>query len=272
MFDLMRNIKIISLLLLLFLLSSATLDPLGIDTSTGTVKRWSAGDVLNGGTGDALTSNGLDQFAATTSAELAGVISDETGSGSLVYGTSPTFDGNLVLDNSSTIRSGLTATDNVLLQAYDVDGAAYTTFGTLTANNTPTFDLSASTTVSGTPLKRRYLQFILVSPTTDVEAATGVGSDFEFPFAGTLTGVGCYAETAGTTGLMTIDFNLNGSTTMTTNKITLDSTERSSRTALTAPALTTTAVSVGNFGSWDVDGVQTTKAKGLTCWAELNQT
>jgi hypothetical protein len=33
----------------------------------------------------------LSQFAATTSAQLAGVISDETGSGSLVFATSPTI-------------------------------------------------------------------------------------------------------------------------------------------------------------------------------------
>lgn len=37
----------------------------------------------------ATTSNKLNDFAATTSAELAGIISDETGSGSLVFGTSP---------------------------------------------------------------------------------------------------------------------------------------------------------------------------------------
>ena len=39
----------------------------------------------------ALRSDKLSVFAATTSAELAGVISDETGSGALVFGTSPTF-------------------------------------------------------------------------------------------------------------------------------------------------------------------------------------
>ena len=39
----------------------------------------------------ATTSNKLSAFAATTSAELAGVISDETGSGVLVFGTSPTL-------------------------------------------------------------------------------------------------------------------------------------------------------------------------------------
>ena len=41
--------------------------------------------------GDALTTNPLSQFAATTSAQLAGVISDETGSGALVFATSPTL-------------------------------------------------------------------------------------------------------------------------------------------------------------------------------------
>lgn len=43
------------------------------------------------GGGDALTSGTLAQFAATTSLELKGVISDETGSGSLVFATSPGF-------------------------------------------------------------------------------------------------------------------------------------------------------------------------------------
>lgn len=43
------------------------------------------------GGGDALTSNPLSQFATTTSLQLKGVISDETGSGSLVFATSPTL-------------------------------------------------------------------------------------------------------------------------------------------------------------------------------------
>lgn len=42
-------------------------------------------------TGVALTSGTLAQFAATTSAQLAGVISDETGSGSLVFANAPTL-------------------------------------------------------------------------------------------------------------------------------------------------------------------------------------
>lgn len=47
-------------------------------STTGGTRSWIAA-------GNALTSNPLSQFAATTSAQLAGVISDETGSGSLVF-------------------------------------------------------------------------------------------------------------------------------------------------------------------------------------------
>ncbi len=44
-----------------------------------------------GGGGDALTTNPLSQFAATTSLQLKGVISDETGSGALVFADTPTL-------------------------------------------------------------------------------------------------------------------------------------------------------------------------------------
>lgn len=47
--------------------------------------------------------NKLSAFAATTSSELAGVISDETGSGALVFGTGPTISGaTLSLDDTNS--------------------------------------------------------------------------------------------------------------------------------------------------------------------------
>ena len=58
----------------------------------------------------------------------------------------------ITLANAGGVRTGTTAADTLLLQAYDVDGTAYTTFGTLTAGNTPTFNLAASTTVGGAPI------------------------------------------------------------------------------------------------------------------------
>ncbi len=48
---------------------------------------------------------------------------------------------------TAALQTDVDAADTTLLQAYDVDGAAYTTFATLTAGNTPTFDLSTATTI-----------------------------------------------------------------------------------------------------------------------------
>lgn len=52
--------------------------------------RWEPG-AGGGGGGDALVANPLSQFAATTSAQLAATISNETGSGLLVFATTPTL-------------------------------------------------------------------------------------------------------------------------------------------------------------------------------------
>jgi len=60
--------------------SSAT-SPVTLNTTTGAIGCATCG----------VTGTGLNQFASTTSAQLAGVISDETGSGSAVFGTAPTL-------------------------------------------------------------------------------------------------------------------------------------------------------------------------------------
>jgi hypothetical protein len=65
------------------------------------------------GVGNALTTNPLSQFAATTSAQLAGVISDETGSGALVFGTSPTFTTNITTPQITGVSGNLTLTNAV---------------------------------------------------------------------------------------------------------------------------------------------------------------
>lgn len=64
--------------------------------------------------GDALVANPLSQFAATTSAQLAGVLSDETGTGAAVFSTGPTLSGPLgIVENdigASTHDAGNTGT------------------------------------------------------------------------------------------------------------------------------------------------------------------
>jgi len=59
--------------------------------AVGTATTTARADHVHPTTGLGLTASGLNQFGATTSAQLAGVISDETGSGALVFATSPTL-------------------------------------------------------------------------------------------------------------------------------------------------------------------------------------
>ena len=68
------------------------------------------------GTGGTVAYQGgtLAQFAATTSLELKGVISDETGSGSLVFGTTPTFTTSIT---SPIVIGGSDTTSSLILRA-----------------------------------------------------------------------------------------------------------------------------------------------------------
>lgn len=71
----------------------------GIQTFNGGAYSFSARPSFDGNTpwdsgnlaSPASTAGNLSQFAATTSAQLAGVLSDETGSGAAVFGTTPTL-------------------------------------------------------------------------------------------------------------------------------------------------------------------------------------
>lgn len=64
-------------------------------------------NVTSGG-GDALTTNPLSQFASTTSAQLMGVISDETGTGSLVFANAPTINNAIMTGVTNTAASTTT--------------------------------------------------------------------------------------------------------------------------------------------------------------------
>lgn len=52
----------------------------------------------------------------------------------------------LTMPTGAGLKTRTSSGNTLLLQAYDVDGAAYTTFGTLTAGNTPTLDFNVATT------------------------------------------------------------------------------------------------------------------------------
>lgn len=131
---------------------------LAVDDSTGELRRLkvdSNGRLLcsatvsgGGGSGDvngpaSSTDNAIARFDGTGGKTLqnSGVTVDDSNN---VAGAA-----SLTVATGAGVRTGTAATNTLLLQAYDVDGAAYTTFITLTANNTPTRDLSTSVTIGG---------------------------------------------------------------------------------------------------------------------------
>ncbi len=99
----------------IFVCSTTAGGTLGTDTITFTEK-----GAAGAGTGDALVASSLAQFAATTSAELAGVLSNETGTGLSVFATSPTFSTSLLTDSATISLFNATAT------TLNVGGAATT--------------------------------------------------------------------------------------------------------------------------------------------------
>lgn len=122
----------------------------------------------------ALTNNKLSVFAATTSAELAGVISDETGSGALVFATSPTLvTPTLGVASATSINKvSITApaTGSTLTIA---DGKALTVSNTLTFTGT---DASSVAFGAGGTVVYRADKLSVHAATTSAELA-GVISD-----------------------------------------------------------------------------------------------
>lgn len=79
-------------------IAALTTNSFGLDILTksdaASIRSYIGAGTGNGiGNGDALTTNPLSQFATTTSSQLAGVLSDETGTGSVVFSASPTLTG-----------------------------------------------------------------------------------------------------------------------------------------------------------------------------------
>lgn len=95
--------------------------------------------------GNAQTANPLSQFAATTSAQLAGVITDETGSGSLVFATSPTLSSPVVGTQTAGNNTTLAASTAFVTSAISTAGTGYA----LTADPLSQFAATTSAQFAG---------------------------------------------------------------------------------------------------------------------------
>lgn len=190
-----------------------------------------AGAVHTLGGGDALTSGTLAQFAATTSAQLATVISDETGSGGgLVFATGPTLSNPIV--------------------------------GTQSAGDNST--KAASTAYADTAVaKQPEVLTVAVSDETTAIAADTAKVTFRMPFAMTLTAVRASLTTASASGgPFTVDIN-EGGTTILSTKLTIDDTETTSTTAGTGAVISDTSLADDAEITIDVDDDGDGAATGL---------
>ena len=105
----------------------------------------------------------------------------------------------------------------------------------------------------------RYVTTYLSDGSTDLTTGTNLML-VDCPYTGTITNVYATLGTAPTGASIIVDVNLNGSTIMTTNKIEIEATETSSRTAATQPGLTTTAIAAGDILAYDIDQIGATVA------------
>lgn len=221
--------------------------------STGTTKKVSFSTLTNGlTTGLAPTASptftgtvtavALTTSGAVTLGTLTGVLRSDTG----------------VVSTDSDVTDIVSASSLTLAGKVELATTAEINTGTDSTRAMPVDQFVASNR------NVRYVFYRIIEATTDTSTGTTKGGDFEAPFTGTITEIGAYVDTAGTTGTMIVDVNKNGTTLMTTDKVSIDTTEKSSRTAATAPTLTTTSITAGDLITFDIDAVHTTAAKGLT--------
>jgi hypothetical protein len=195
----------------------------------------------------ALSGNKLSFFAATTSAELAGVISDETGTGLLVFNNSPTFitptlgtpaSGTLTNCTGLPISTGIsglaTGIATFLATPTSANLAAAVTdetgTGLLVFNNSPTF----ITPVLGTPASGTLTNCTGLPISTGISGlATGIAT-----FLATPTSANLAAAVTNETGTGLLVFATSPS--LTTPSLGVASATSINKVAITAPATSAT--------------------------------
>lgn len=121
--------------------------------------------------------------------------------------------------------------------------------------------------------RTRFILYRILGSTTDTSVTSSVGGDFVMPFGGIIYEVGATVDTAGTTNVTTVDIK-NNTVSILSTKITIDSTEKTSRTAAT-PSLINglyKTFQIGDIFTFDITTISTTPAKGLTVYVDVVQT
>lgn len=173
--------------------------------------------------------------------------------------------GNSVLNNSGAARA-TTATDGFIMHPSvagvptGVPAHAYTGTTPFLFDHTNENLYYYSSSWKKLNKKIQWLCFAASSQTTVITTGTAKATIPAMP-AGTIRAIRGFVVTASSSGAVTIDVNLNGTTIMSSAKLVIDENETTTLTAATPPVLTTTAIASGDVLSIDLDGVGT-GAKG----------
>ena len=143
----------------------------------------------------------------------------------------------VVVDTSFTASS----TDTLTNKTFDANGAGNS------ISNIELADIAITA-------KKEAIIIAAGDECTAMCASTGK-TEFQMPYAFTLTEVRATVTTAPTTsGLLTVDIN-EGGTTILSTKLTIDLTEKTSTTAATAAVISDTALADGGIITIDVDAI-----------------
>jgi hypothetical protein len=182
------------------------------------------------------SSGTLAQFAATTSAQLLGVISDETGTGSLVFATSPTLvtpalgtpaSGTLTNCTGLPFAAGV-SNKPTTLSGYGITDAVGSSDARLSDARTPTAHNQAFSTITGTPTTLSGYGITDALPITFAAATITYAATVDLDLAALAGGY----RTISLTGALTFTTSNRASGHQVTIRLICDSTAR----ALTFPA------------------------------------
>lgn len=198
------------------------------------------------GSGDALVGSSLAQFASTTSAELAGIITNETGTGVFALSISPTFVTPLLGTPTSGVLTNCTGlpmttgVTGILPKANGGTGAA-------------------------------AISDVWILPISDETTAITTGTakfTFGAPYAATVTAVYAELNTVSSSGTPTFNIKESG-TTILGNKLVIDANELNTDTAATAATITDSAIANHAPITVDIDTAGT-GAKGAKVYIYVN--
>lgn len=180
------------------------------------------------GGGDALVANSLAQFAATTSLELAGVISNETGSGALMFGTSPSITTDITIPNTGLHLLDTNASHDLIV-APGSDLTADRTLTITTGDADRTLTLGGNVTLTSGSLAGTVSSGTHSGTNTGDQTITLTGDV-------TGTGTGSFSATIGadTVGIDELDL-VDGDTPVNGDCLTYDTGAGGSIEAITCP-------------------------------------